>query len=348
MAADSPRRFSPFRFKTLEQFVLERQDRLPVATGAFSRLLRDLSIAAKVVNSYIRRAGLLDVLGDSGEVNIQGEVQQRLDAIAHAEFVEALRLGGESCLIVSEEADEIIPLAPTSGRGGRYIVLLDPLDGSSNIDVNVSVGTIFSVYQLPEGAEPTLDAALQPGSAQVAAGYVIYGSSTVLVYTAGDGVNGFTLDPSVGEFLLSHPNITTPSNGRFYSIDEGNSAAFEDGLERYLRWMEYEQAKPSTYKTRYIGSFITDFHRNLLKGGVYMYPATAVYPDGKLRLMYEANPMAFIAEQAGGRASDGRRRILDIEPAALHERTALYIGSPEMVRRAEAFLRGDADAGHLS
>ncbi len=347
MAADSPRRFSPFRFKTLEQFVLERQEHLPVATGGFSRLLRDLSIAAKVVNSYIRRAGLLDVLGDSGEVNVQGEVQQRLDAIAHAEFVEALRLGGESCLIVSEEADEIIPLAPTSGRSGRYIVLLDPLDGSSNIDVNVSVGTIFSVYQLPEGEEPTIDAALQPGSAQVAAGYVIYGSSTMLVYTAGDGVNGFTLDPSVGEFLLSHPNITTPSNGRFYSIDEGNSAAFDDGLERYLRWMEYEQAEPSTYKTRYIGSFITDFHRNLLKGGVYMYPATTVYPDGKLRLMYEANPMAFIAEQAGGQASDGHRRILDIQPSALHERTALYIGSPAMVQRAEAFLRGDDDAGKL-
>ncbi|MDX1530045.1 MAG: class 1 fructose-bisphosphatase [Rhodothermales bacterium] len=335
------------RFKTLEQFILEREDRIPVATGAFSRLIRDLSIAAKVVNSYIRQAGLLDVLGDTGETNVQGEVQQQLDAIAHDEFLEALRLGGESCLIVSEEADEIIPVQPRTGAEGRYIVLLDPLDGSSNIDVNVSVGTIFSLYRLPDGAEPGVDAALQPGTEQVAAGYVIYGSSTMFVFTSGDGVNGFTLDPAVGEFLLSHPDLKIPPSGRFYSIDEGNAAAFEEGLERYLHWLEYEQEQPSTYKTRYIGSFITDFHRNLLKGGIYMYPATAVYPEGKLRLMYEANPMAFICEQAGGTATDGHRRILDIEPEALHQRTALYIGSPEMVRRAEAFLRGDADAGRL-
>jgi len=334
------------RFKTLEQFVLEQQDRTPLATGTFSRLIRDLGIASKVVNSYIRRAGLLDVLGESGEVNVQDEVQQKLDAIAHAEFVEALRLGGEACLVVSEEADEIVTFAPNR-RHGEYIVLLDPLDGSSNIDVNVSVGTIFSVYRLPEGQEPSLDAALQPGTEQVAAGYVIYGSSTMFVFTSGQGVNGFTLDPAVGEFMLSHPDLTIPSWGRFYSIDEGNSAAFEDGLENYLRWMEYGQKKPSTYKTRYIGSFITDFHRNLLKGGIYMYPATAVYPEGKLRLMYEANPMAMIVEQAGGRASDGERRILDIEPEALHQRTALYIGSTEMVDRAEAFLRGDDDADRL-
>ena len=338
---------SPHRFQTLEQFILEQQDHTPVATGAFTRLIRDLSIAAKVVNSYIRRAGLLDVLGDSGETNVQGEVQQRLDAIAHEEFVEALRVGGESCLIVSEEADEIIPVQPRTGGEGRYIVLLDPLDGSSNIDVNVSVGTIFSVYRLPEGAEIGTEAALQPGTEQVAAGYVIYGSSTMLVFTSGSGVNGFTLDPSVGEFLLSHPGLTIPPTGRFYSIDEGNAAAFEPGLERYLRWMEHGQEEPSTYKTRYIGSFITDFHRNLLKGGIYMYPATAVYPDGKLRLMYEANPMAMIAEQAGGLASDGHQRILEIQPDALHQRTALYIGSREMVRRAEAFLRGDEDAGRL-
>jgi fructose-1,6-bisphosphatase I len=327
------------RLKTLEQFVLEQQDQFPSATGTFSRLVRDLSIAAKVVNSYIRRAGLLDVLGETGETNVQGEVQQRLDAIAHAEFVEALRLGGECALIVSEEADEIVPLTP---RGdGRYVVLLDPLDGSSNIDVNVSVGTIFSVFRLGEGEEPTLDAALRPGREQVAAGYVIYGSSTMFVFTSGDGVNGFTLDPAVGEFMLSHPDLRTPAWGRFYSIDEGNSAAFSPELERFLRWMEHGQDEPSTYKTRYVGSFITDFHRNLLKGGIYMYPATAVYPEGKLRLMYEANPMAFIAEQAGGRASDGARRILDLQPEALHQRTALYIGSPEAVDRAEAFLRGE-------
>jgi fructose-1,6-bisphosphatase I len=346
MASDSPARLPASRFKTLEQFILEQQDRTPVATGTFSRLIRDLSIASKVVNSYIRRAGLLDVLGESGEVNVQDEVQQKLDAIAHAEFVEALRLGGESCLVVSEEADEIVSFAPER-RHGEYIVLIDPLDGSSNIDVNVSVGTIFSVYRLPEGMEPGKDAALQPGAEQVAAGYVIYGSSTMFVFTSGDGVNGFTLDPAVGEFMLSHPDLTIPSWGRFYSIDEGNSAAFDQGLENYLRWLEYGQREPSTYKTRYIGSFITDFHRNLLKGGIYIYPATAVYPEGKLRLMYEANPMAFIVEQAGGRASDGERRILDIQPDALHQRSALYIGSTEMVDRAEAFLRGDADATRL-
>ena len=327
------------RFKTLEQFVLDQQDAAPVATGAFSRLIRDLSIAAKVVNSYIRRAGLLDVLGETGETNVQGEVQQRLDAIAHAEFVEALRLGGECALIVSEEADEIVPLAPKGG--GRYVVLLDPLDGSSNIDVNVSVGTIFSVFRLADGEAPTIEAALKPGREQVAAGYVIYGSSTMFVFTAGDGVNGFTLDPAVGEFMLSHPDLKTPDWGRFYSIDEGNAAAFSPNLERFLHWMEHEQPEPSTYKTRYVGSFITDFHRNLLKGGLYMYPATAVYPEGKLRLMYEANPMAFIAEQAGGKASDGARRILDLEPEALHQRTALYVGSREPVDRAEAFLRGE-------
>ncbi len=337
MPALSPRRTS--RFQTLEQFVLEQQDALPLATGTFSRLIRDLSIAAKVVNSYIRRAGLLDVLGETGEVNVQGEVQQQLDAIAHAEFVEALRLGGECALIVSEEADEIVPLAPRGG--GRYVVLLDPLDGSSNIDVNVSVGTIFSVFRLADGEPATVASALKPGAEQVAAGYVIYGSSTMLVYTSGDGVNGFTLDPAVGEFMLSHPGLRTPAWGRYYSIDEGNAAAFEPELEAFLRWMEHGQPEPSTYKTRYVGSFITDFHRNLIKGGLYMYPATAVYPDGKLRLMYEANPMAFIVEQAGGRASDGARRILDIQPEALHQRTALYIGSAEPVDRAEAFLRGE-------
>jgi fructose-1,6-bisphosphatase I len=330
------------RFQTLDQFVIEQQERFPHSTGSFSRLLRDLSVAAKVVNSDIRRAGLLDVTGASGDVNVQGEVQQRLDVIAHTEFVEALKLGGECCLIVSEEHNEIIPIEPMGPESeGQYIVLLDPLDGSSNIDVNVSVGTIFSVYRLPEGREPSLEAALQPGSEQIAAGYIVYGSSTMLVYTSGDGVNGFTLDPLVGEFMLSHPKVKVPPTGRFYSIDEGNSAAFHEGLEQYIHWLQYEQDEPQAHKTRYIGSFISDFHRNLLKGGIYMYPATPVYPQGKLRLMYEANPMAFIIEQAGGRATDGERRILDLQPEALHQRTAVYIGSTQMVHTAEAFLRGE-------
>lgn len=329
------------RFQTLEQFILERQEQLPLATGSFSRLIRDLSIAAKVVNSYIGRAGLLDVTGATDDVNVQGEVQQKLDVIAHTEFIEALRLGGECELIVSEEHDELIPVETRSRGRGSYVVLLDPLDGSSNIDVNVSVGTIFSVYQLPEGhGRPTLESVLEPGAEQVAAGYIIYGSSTMFVYTSGDGVNGFTLDPYVGEFMLSHPKLKTPAGGRFYSIDEGNAAAFTAGLERYIHWLKHEQEEPQAHKTRYTGSFISDFHRNLLKGGIYIYPATEVYPEGKLRLMYEANPMAFLVEQAGGRATDGHQRILDIEPTSLHQRTALYIGSSEMVRKAESFLQG--------
>lgn len=336
------RRAEVGRFKTLEQFVLEQQHRFPHATGAFTRLLSSIGVAAKVVNRDIRRAGLLDVLGETGETNVQGEVQQQLDAIAHLEFVEALKAGGECRLIVSEEHDELIPLHPT-GSDGQYAVYLDPLDGSSNIDVNVSVGTIFSIFRFPdEVEEPLEEAALRPGTEQVAAGYVVYGSSTMLVLTTGSGVHGFTLDPTLGEFLLSHPEIRIPESGVFYSIDEGNSESFGEGLQRFLQWLhrrDEQTGKP--HKTRYVGSFIADFHRNLLKGGIYMYPATADYPQGKLRLMYEAMPMAFIAEQAGGLASDGRRRILEINPEALHQRIPLYIGSPALVRRAESFLASE-------
>ena len=335
-------------FKTLEQFILERQDAFPHSTGAFSRLLRDISLAAKIVNRDMRRAGLTDVYGTTGETNVQGEVQQKMDALAHREFVQALRRGGECCLIGSEEHAEAIPLSTLSEEGdGEYIVLLDPLDGSSNIDVNVSVGTIFSIYRLPDEydkEEPSPEAALQPGTEQVAAGYVVYGPSTTLVYTTGNGVNGFTLDPSIGEFLLSHPNLKTPSRGRIFSINSGYRHSFGDGLRSYLDWLQ--QQDPETNrpaKTRYIGSFVSDFHRNLLKGGIYMYPATDGSPEGKLRLMYEANPMGFIAEQAGGAASDGHTRILEKSPEKLHQRTPLFIGSREMVRRAEAFVQGEPD-----
>ena len=328
-------------FKTLEQYIIEQQDRFPHSTGAFSRLLRDIGLAAKVVNRDMRQAGLIGVAGSTGETNVQGEVQQKMDALAHREFVRALRRGGECCLIGSEEHAEAIPLN-TSSDEGRYIVLLDPLDGSSNIDVCVSVGTIFSIYRLPDGHDrndPGLDAALQPGTEQVAAGYVVYGSSTMLVYTTGDGVNGFTLDPSIGEFLLSHPQLTTPERGRIFSINAGYYHSFEDGLRNYLDWLqEYDSETDRPAKTRYIGSFVSDFHRNLMKGGIYMYPATQGNPEGKLRLMYEANPMAFIAEQAGGRATDGHTRILKKTPDTLHQRTPLFIGSEQMVRRAEAFL----------
>lgn len=330
------------RFATIEQFILEQQSRYPEATGAFSRLIRDLSLAAKIVSRDIRRAGLLDVRGASGTTNVQGEVQQKLDAIAHDAFERALRLGGEAALMVSEEADELIHLQPAGSRA-RYVVLIDPLDGSTNIDVNVSVGTIFSVFRLRDDVEvPGEEDVLRPGSEQVGAGYVVYGSSTMLVFTTGSGVHGFTLDPTLGEFLLSHPDLRIPEDGRYYSIDEGNSESFSPQLRRHVDWLH--SPDPTTgqpHKTRYIGSFIADFHRNLLEGGVYMYPATRLYPEGKLRLMYEANPMALIVEQGGGKASDGARRILDIEPEGLHQRTPLYIGSPRMVARVEEALRGD-------
>ncbi len=336
--------FGPGQFMTLEQYIIEQQDRFPHSTGAFSRLLRDVSVAAKIVNRDIRRAGLLDIFGSSGEINPQGEVQQKLDVLAHTEFVRALRRGGECCLIGSEEHAEAIPINANADSDGKYIVLLDPLDGSSNIDVNVTVGTIFAIYRLPEGTDPhtvTLAAALQPGTQQIAAGYVVYGSSTMLVYTTGDGVNGFTLEPSIGEFLLSHPKIQIPKDGTLYSINEGNYVSFEAGLKQYIKWMQREDTDPRRpYSTRYIGSFVADFHRNLLKGGIYIYPATAKSPEGKLRLMYEANPMAFIVEQAGGAASDGQRRILEKAPDRLHQRTPLYIGSETMVRRVEDFLAG--------
>lgn len=335
----------PGQFKTLEQFIIEQQDRFPHSTGSFSRLLRDISVAAKVVNRDMRRAGLVDIYGETGEINVQGEVQQKMDSLAHREFLIALRRGGECCLIGSEEHAEAIPIETNGGSDGNYIVLLDPLDGSSNIDVNVSVGTIFSIYRLDADCkQPTLAHALQPGAKQIGAGYVVYGSSTSLVYTTGDGVNGFTLDPSIGEFLLSDPNIRTPREGRIYSINEGNYNSWERGLKEYIKWLQRDDGTtPGPYTARYIGSFVSDFHRNLVKGGIYMYPASHSNPEGKLRLMYEANPMAFIIEQAGGLASDGHQRILDKNPNALHQRTPLFIGSPDMVKMAERFLAGSTE-----
>ena len=330
------------QFKTLEQFIIEQEQAIPIAAGAFTRLIRDISIAAKIVNREINKAGLVDIIGDAGAINIQGEAQQKLDIMADNELIRALRRGGECCLIGSEEQDEVIPIKNATGLRGDYIVLFDPLDGSSNISVNVSVGTIFSIYRMPKGmAEPGLAAALRPGIEQVAAGYVIYGSSTMFVYTTGNGVNGFTLDPSVGEFLLSHPNIKTPRQGSIYSINEGYYNAFEPGLKQYIKWIQTPDADTNRpYTSRYIGSFISDFHRNLLKGGIFMYPATKKNPEGKLRLLYEVNPTAFIAEQAGGLALDGKNRVLETVPTHLHQRSPLFIGSKDMVERAIRYLDG--------
>ena len=331
-------------FMTLEQFIIDRQDRFPHSTGAFTRLIRDISVAGKIINRNIRRAGILDVMGEVGDVNVQGEVQKKLDVIADRELERALRKGGECCLIGSEEQAETIHMNQNRETKERYAIYYDPLDGSSNTDVNASVGTIFSVYNLPEDYDPenVLDVALQPGTKQVAAGYVAYGSSTMFVYTTGDGVNGFTLDPSIGEFMLSHPNLTIKDDPRMYSVNEADFEDFDPELQRYLRWLKRRDPQTGErIRARYIGSFVSDFHRNLLTGGIYIYPATEKNPEGKLRLMYEANPMAFLVEQSGGAASTGNQRILDINPTDLHQRTPLFIGSTALVEQAEAFLRGD-------
>ncbi len=328
---------------TLEQFIIDRRHHFPPAAGAFSRLLRDVSVAAKIINHNIRRAGILDVGGETGTVNVQDERQKKLDQIADTELERALRRGGECCLIGSEEQPETIPMSPDAKAQERFAVFFDPLDGSSNTNVNASVGTIFSVYTLPEWADPddALDVALQPGAEQVAAGYVAYGSSTMFVFTTGDGVNGFTLDPGIGEFLLTHPNLRIPDERAMYSVNEADIEDFSPELRAYLEWLkEKDPDTGSRIRARYIGSFVSDFHRNLLTGGLYMYPSSTNHPDGKLRLMYEANPMAFLVEQAGGRASDGHQRILDVDPDRLHQRIPLFIGSAPLVEAAEAFLQG--------
>jgi len=325
---------------TLEQFIIDQRENFPHATGAFSRLLRDVSVAAKIINHNIRRAGILDVLGETGTINVQDERQKKLDEIADQELVRALRRGGECALIGSEEQPETVSLSRQSQE--RYAVFFDPLDGSSNTDVNASVGTIFSVYWLPKGGSgDALDIALRPGSKQVAAGYVAYGSSTMFVFTTGDGVNGFTLDPGIGEFLLTHPDLTIPNERALYSVNEADIEDFSPELRAFLAWLKKKDPETGArIRARYIGSFVSDFHRNLLTGGLYMYPTTVDHPDGKLRLMYEANPMAFLVEQADGRASDGHQRILDVQPEELHQRTPLFIGSAPLVEAAQAFLQG--------
>jgi len=326
---------------TLGQFIIEKQADFPYAKGELSRLLRDIGIAAKIVNREVNKAGLVDILGDNGTTNIQGEGQKKLDVYADEQFISALRSGGECCVVASEEHDDCIFIDSHISKNAKYIVCIDPLDGSSNIDVNVSVGTIFSIYRRTDPTGPIRpEEVLQPGTQQVAAGYVIYGSSTMLVYTTGKGVNGFTLDPSIGEFCLSHPNMRMPSDGTIYSINEGNYVKFPQGVKDYIKYCQVEDAETHRpFTSRYIGSMVADVHRNLIKGGVFLYPTTSSHPQGKLRLMYECNPLAFIVEQAGGKATDGHRRILDIQPQYLHERTPIFIGSTAMVEKVEKFIQ---------
>jgi fructose-1,6-bisphosphatase I len=326
------------KLTTLHEFIVAKQQDFPFASGELSRLLNDIALAAKIVSNDVRKAGLVDhILGAQGGQNVQGEEQQKLDVVADEAFIKAFENGGEVCGIASEENDDFVAFQSETAKKGNYIVLFDPLDGSSNIDVNVSIGTIFSIYRRisPNGTEAVLEDMLQPGDQQVAAGYVLYGSSTILVYSTGNGVNGFTLDPSIGEFFLSHPEMRMPENGRLYSVNEGNLNDFDPTLRAYITYCQSndnQTGKP--YSGRYIGSLVADFHRNLIKGGIYIYPAVPAAPQGRLRLLYECNPLAFIAEQAGGLATDGKNRILDIKPSQLHQRVAFYIGSKLMVEKA--------------
>jgi len=319
--------------KTLGQFIIEKQGDFPYAKGELSRLLRDIGIAAKIVNRDVNKAGLVDILGETGLTNIQGERVKKLDVFANDQFIAALKAGGEVCGIASEENDEFIPIDTEASKSAKYVIAMDPLDGSSNIDVNVSVGTIFSIYRrLSLSGPATLEDFLQKGTEQVAAGYIIYGSSCMLVYTTGKGVNGFTLDPSIGEFCLSHPNMKTPKQGKLYSINEGNYLHFPDGVKKYLKYCQEEDpATNRPYSSRYIGSGVADIHRNLLTGGIYIYPTTTKSPQGKLRLLYECNPLAFVIEQAGGKATTGSKRIMEIPITELHQRTPLFLGSSDMV-----------------
>jgi fructose-1,6-bisphosphatase I len=333
-----------YKITTLNDFITLKQKDFPYAKGELSSLLHHIGTAAKMVNKKINKAGLVDIIGRSGEVNIQGENQQKLDVFADEVFISALLSSGECCGVATEENQNEIVFSDTFASKGKYVVCIDPLDGSSNIDYNVSVGSIFSIYRriTPRGEKVRNEDFLQEGSKQVAAGYIIYGSSTMLVYSTGFGVNGFTLDPSIGEFCLSHPDIITPEDGFIYSINEGNYVHLPEGVKRYIKYcQEKDEESGRPYTSRYIGSLVSDFHRNLLKGGIFLYPENDISPDGKLRLVYECNPVAFIAVQAGGVASNGIQNILGITPLSLHQRSPFYAGSKNMVRKTLEFLISD-------
>ena len=323
---------------TLDEFTINQLRQFPQATGELSRLLRDIGLAAKRVNVEVNKAGLVDILGDEGTINVQGEDVKKLDVYANNQFMGVLKHGISCAGIASEELDDFIAFDDDISRNSKYVCLFDPLDGSGNIDVNVSIGTIFAIYRRTslKGKLVNLEDFLQPGIEQIAAGYIVYGSSTMLVYATRRGVNGFTLDPSIGEFCLSHPDIKCPDSGKIYSVNHGNFFMYEPGVRKYINVCQNktkEQGGP--YTQRYVGSMVADVHRNLIKGGIFMYPGTTDKPKGKLRLLYECNPFAFIVEVAGGKATNGKQRILDVKPTELHQRSALFIGSKSMMEELE-------------
>jgi fructose-1,6-bisphosphatase I len=326
---------------TLERHIMERQRKIPTATGDLTVLLQQIGLAAKIVASKVHKAGLAGILGFTGEVNVQGEEVQKLDAFANTVLVRSVEAGGHVCVMASEEVPDIIPI-PSRYPCGKYVLMFDPLDGSGNIDINASIGTIFSIHRRKTATGPgTLDDCLQPGRDIVASGYIIYGSSDIFVYSTGDGVHGFTLDPSIGEFFLSHENIKIPARGNTYSINEGYHARWDDGVREWVQWLKTPDADSGRpYSLRYIGAMVADFHRTLLRGGIFAYPADRKNERGKLRLLYEAAPLAFVAEAAGGAATSGTERILDMEPQQLHQRTPLFIGSREDVKDAVRFVHG--------
>jgi fructose-1,6-bisphosphatase I len=328
------------RAQSLLQFILAQQRAHPEASGEFTQLLSDIALATKMINREVIRAGLVDILGYTGRENVHGEKVQRLDTFARDTIYDVLSSTGQLAVLASEEDEDVIRV-PEGQPVGKYIINFDPLDGSSNINANVNIGTIFSVLpRITRKGGGTLADCLQPGDRQLCAGYVLYGSSTMLVYTTGHGVHGFTFEPSVGEFLLSHPNIRTPRRGHIYSVNEGNYFRWTDGIKRYVDYVKMDdQATGRPYSSRYVGSLVADFHRNLLYGGIFLYPGDRRNPQGKLRVLYEGAPLALIAEEAGGAASDGRRRILEITPQSLHERTPLYLGSAEDVEECCEFVQ---------
>ncbi len=325
------------RITTIERHILDEQAAVPDASGDLTRLLYDLAVAGKLIASHTTRAGLADIIGATGDVNVQGEVVQKLDIYAHRTIFQLNDHTGRLAVMASEEEKEVIPI-PAKYPSGKYVLVFDPLDGSSNIDYNVSVGTIFAIFRRKTESGPgTLEDVLRKGSEVVAAGYFVYGSSTMMVYSTGHGVNGFTLDPSIGEFLLSHPNIQLPKP-KYYSVNHGYQKRWTEGVQRYTRWLQGDDGGPGSLSMRYIGSMIADVHRTLLSGGVFYYPADTKSPKGKLRLLYEAIPMSFLIEQAGGYASNGRQPLLEIQATELHQRTALYVGNRDLVEKAEEFI----------